>query len=132
MEMMQRIYQGGMTTTSGGNLSIRDEKDPQIVINRARPISDYAEDPRPEPEQPAPAPVVPAAPVGGTLYLKLTGESDPRYRKVRAILNMFPGDSTAVVYFADTKQRRGSRCSLDDRMLRRLTELLGEENVVVK
>ena len=116
-----------------GRLSIRDEKDPQIVINRARPISDYAEDLRPEPEQPAPAPVAPAAPVGGTLYLKLTGESDPRYRKVRAILNMFPGEWPVVLFFADNRTRRGTRAAIDDsRMLEELINLLGEENVVLK
>jgi DNA polymerase-3 subunit alpha len=36
-----------------GRLSIRDEKEPQIVINRARPMSDFAShEPIPEPELP--------------------------------------------------------------------------------
>ncbi len=33
---------------------------------------------------------------------------------------MFPCYSSAVVYFADTKQRRGARCALDARMLKEL------------
>jgi len=45
---------------------------------------------------------------------------------------MFPGENTVVVYFADTKQRRGSRCALDDRMLQELESVLGQGNVVVK
>ena len=45
---------------------------------------------------------------------------------------MFPGDQKAVVYFADTKLRRGAMCALDDRMLQELEKLLGEGNVVVK
>ena len=108
-----------------GRLSIRDDKDPQIVINRARPISDYA-DGMVEPE-PAPAPKR-----DGTLYLKISSESDPVYRKIRAIANMFPGDSSVVLYFADTKVRRGTRCQLAESMLRELKNLLGEGNVVVK
>jgi hypothetical protein len=48
------------------------------------------------------------------------------------MLNMFPGEQTVVVYFADTKQRRGSRCALDERLLSELKNLLGNENVVVK
>ncbi|MBP3304699.1 MAG: DNA polymerase III subunit alpha, partial [Oscillospiraceae bacterium] len=105
-----------------GRLSVRDEKEPQIVINRARPISDYAD--QPQREMPAVA--------AGTLYLQLTGESDPRYRKVRAIVNMFPGTDKVVVFFADTRQRRGAQASLDSRMIAEFKNLLGEANVVLK
>ena len=106
-----------------GRLSLRDDKEPQIIINRARPISDYAQG-DPETRQ--------TPQLQGTLYLRLPGESDPRYPKVRAILGMFPGEGTAVVYFADTRQRRGTRCGFGESMLRELKNLLGEENVVLK
>jgi DNA polymerase-3 subunit alpha len=109
-----------------GRLSIRDEKDPQIVINRARPISDFA-DGSAEPEQP-----VPVVPKQGTLYLKLSSENDPVYRKVKAILNMFPGQNSAVLYFADTKVRRGTRCALAESMISELIRILGIGNVVIK
>ncbi len=111
-----------------GRLSIRDEKEPQIVINRARPISDYANDPGliPEPEKPA-QPIL-----NGTLYLRLPSEQGSLYPKVRAILNMFPGDSGAVLFFADTRARRGTRCELRDTMLCELKKVLGEANVVIK
>ena len=109
-----------------GRLSIRDEKEPQIVINRARPISDFA-DKQAEPE---PAPQI--LPAGGTLYLQLAGESDPRYRKVKAILNMFPGNGKTVLFFADTRHRRGTVSAFDPRMLSELKNLLGESNVVLK
>ena len=109
-----------------GRLSIRDEKEPQIVINRARPISDYA-DGMAEPEPPRPQP-----PQSGMLYLKISSENDPVYRKVRAILNMFPGENGVVLYFADTKVRRGTRCCFRDSMLGELKNILGEANVVLK
>ena len=109
-----------------GRLSIRDEKEPQIVINRARPISDYA-DGSAEPERQAPE-----TPKQGTLYLKISGESDPVYRKVKAVLNMFPGNNGVVLYFADTKLRRGTRCVLAEPMIAELKRILGQENVVVK
>ena len=112
-----------------GRLSIRDEKEPQIVINRARPISDFANEPAaPVPEEAQRQQEVKT----GTLYLRLPGESDPRYPKIRAILNMFPGDSGVVLYFADTKQRRGTRCVLMESMLGELRNVLGEANVVLK
>ncbi len=110
-----------------GRLSRRDEKEPQIVINRARPISDYAAgDPEP---QPAPRPGQTGL---GRLYLRLPSEEGRLYPKVRAILNMFPGGSETVIYFADTKLRRGTRCGMAEPMLRELKNVLGEGNVVVK
>jgi DNA polymerase-3 subunit alpha len=110
-----------------GRLSLRDDKEPQIVVNRARPISDFAQE-EPEPRQETRQ----QATRQGTLYLRLPSEDDRLYPRVRAILNMFPGESTAVLYFADTKQRRGTRVSLMDSMLRELRSVLGETNVVIK
>ena len=112
-----------------GRLSLRDDKDPQIVINRVRPMSDFQRENVPEQ---IPEPVKPQVVKAGSLYLRLATEQDPNYPKVRAILNMFPGDSAATVFFADTRQRRGTRCALDSRMLRELEDVLGKENVVVK
>ena len=110
-----------------GRLSLRDDKEPQIVINRARPMSDFAEG-----QQAEPVPVRENQVLTGTLYLRLPTEDNKLFPKIQAILNMFPGESQAVLYFADTKQRRGTRCSLDSRMLTELKSVLGEENVVVK
>jgi DNA polymerase-3 subunit alpha len=111
-----------------GRLSIRDEKEPQIVINRARPISDFANESAPEPvQQPVRQPVT-----ASTLYLQLAGESDPRYRKVKAILSMFPGSGKVVLFFADNRTRRGTQADFDSRMLEELKNLLGETNVVLK
>ena len=109
-----------------GRLSIRDEKEPQIVINRARPISDYAE----RPEQPREEKSVGAS--ATTLYLQLSGEDDSRYRKVKAIVNMFPGEGIVKVFFADTRRMRGAKAAFDERMISELRNLLGESNVVLK
>jgi len=110
-----------------GRLSVREDKDPQIVINRARPISDYADGTA----QPEPAPRK-EPPKNSTLYLKISSEGDPVYRKIRAIVNMFPGESPVVLFFADTKVRRGTRCLLADSMIRELKNVLGDANVVLK
>jgi len=111
-----------------GRLSIRDEKEPQIVVNRARPISDYAEAPIQEEN----APRRQETARGGTLYLKISSEQDPVYRKIKAILNMFPGEYGVVLYFADTKLRRGTRCQFGESMLQELKNILGNANVVLK
>jgi len=108
-----------------GRLSLRDDKEPQIVINRARPMSDFTD------RAVIPEPIAPQK-LTGTLYLRLPSEADPAFRKVKAIINMFPGSSKVVVYFADTKLRRGATCDLDSRMLTELERLLGDGNVIVK
>ncbi len=109
-----------------GRLSMRDDKEPQIVINRARPISDYA---NAEPEQEAPQT---AKETNKVLWLRLNSENSPQYQPVKASLQMFPGDTSVVLYFADTGVRRGTRCALDDRLLQKLRELLGDGNIVLK
>ena len=120
-----------------GRLSLRDDKDPQIVINRARPMSDFENGVPQEPEEPRyerreRAPDAPQILPGSTLYLQLAGESDPRYRKVRAVINMFPGEGIVKVFFADTRKMRGARAAFDRRMIRELQNVLGNANVVIK
>ncbi len=116
-----------------GRFSQREDKDPQIVVNRARPITDFSEAPEvlSQQTQPGTAPEAPK-PLLGTLYLKLKGEADPNYRKVRAIVNMFPGDSQVKVFFADTRKLRGALATLDPAMVAELKNVLGEANVVLK
>ena len=109
-----------------GKVSLRDDKEPQLIVNRARPMSDYAHG-APEDEQPAKLQTK-----SGTLYLRLPTEEGKLFEKIKSILTMFPGESTVVVYFEDTKQRRGTRCALDDRMIRELESVLGKANVVIK
>ena len=110
-----------------GKLSARDDKEPQIVVNRIRPMSDYA-DPgvRRMLEQERPRKL------SGTLYLRLPTEEGKLFPKIRAILNMFPGTDPVVLFFADTRLRRGTRCGLQQLMLDELKNVLGEGNVVLK
>ena len=115
-----------------GRLSVRDDKEPQIIVNRARPITDYAEE-----MQLQPAPVQPVQPEmpqvhQGTLWLQLSGADHPAMQKVKAIVNMFPGNSQVKIFLADTRKILGGSAALDERMIRELKNLLGEGNVVIK
>ena len=114
----------GSAVVITGRLSLRDDKEPQIVINRARPISDYAEQIPDVPRQ--------SAQKTETLYLRLPSEEGKLYPRIRAIVNMFPGDSPVVLYFSDTRKRRGTRAVLMENMLEELRNVLGNENVVLK
>ncbi len=119
-------YGGYIRENSGvvvtGRLSLRDDKEPQIVIQRVRPITDFTQSPDPVAEQPK----------ADKLYLKLPTEEGKLFPKVRAILNMFPGEKPVVLYFADTQARRGTRCQLAEPMIKELQNVLGKENVVLR
>lgn len=108
-----------------GRLSLRDDKEPQLMVNRVRPITDYAGPEKEEP--PAKAPVQ-----AQRLYLRLPSQDESLFPKIKAILSMFPGNTSVVVYFADSGQRRGTQCSLQESMVNELKRVLGEENVVLK
>ena len=122
LRQYERLLQEGMPVILTGRISVRDEKEPQIVINRVLPIGGEA---AAEPDAPRPAP-------GGKLYLKLPSELAAECRKVCAILNMFPGKTQTVLYFADTRLRRGTTCDPQELMLGELRRVLGPENVVLK
>ena len=98
-----------------GKISIRDEKEPQLMVDSIRPLSDLQ-----------------ATEEGETLYLRLPSREDSRLRKVRLALSFFPGQNPVVIYFEDCKKRVGSRCEIHSSLLKELSEQLGEKNVVVK
>ena len=110
-----------------GKLSLRDDKEPQVIVNRVRLISDYTESAIQREEQPAQE-----IQQGSTLYLRLPNEGCKEFRKIKAIVNMFPGDGQVIVFFADTRKRMGVRCMLHGSMIGELKRLLGEENVILK
>ena len=110
-----------------GKLSLRDDKEPQVIVNRVRLISDYTESAPRREEEPAQE-----IPQGSTLYLRLPNEDCREFRKIKVIVNMFPGDGQVIVFFADTRKRMGVRCMLHGSMIGELKRLLGEENVILK
>ena len=101
-----------------GRVSVRDEKEPQIVVNSVRPIDG--------------APQQTSQQGSGTLFLKIPQESGLAARKAAAIVNMFPGRQKAVLYFADTGRQGALRCAPAPEMLAELRRLLGDANVVQK
>ena len=100
-----------------GKISVRDEKEPQLMVDTIRPMGELDGKERP---------------AGQRLYLRLPCREDPRLRKVKLALSFFPGESQAVLYFEDCKKRVGTRCQIHPALVEDLKERLGGENVVVK
>ncbi len=110
----------GELVSVAGRLSVRDEKAPQAVINFLRPLTDN----RREPERPKTEPT--------KLYARLKSKESAAYKRIRLVLNMFPGDQQLILYFEDSRLRQGAPCVIHPALVQELRELLGEENVVVK
>ena len=100
-----------------GKISVRDEKEPQLMVDAIRPLGDLGQPEGKEPEK---------------LWLRLPSREDPRMRKIRLVLSFFPGKNQAILYFADCKKRVGTYCQIHPALVADLKERLGEENVVVK
>ena len=99
-----------------GKISVRDEKEPQIMVDSIRPLGDLG--PGKEKEE--------------KLWLRLPSREDPRLRKVRLALSFFPGESQVILYFEDCKKRVGSRCQIHPALVEDLKQRLGEKNVIVQ
>ena len=114
-----------------GRVSVRDEKEPQIMVDSIRPLTDLTF----PGDSPAPAAPVrkeqPAKP-GQKLYLRFPDRNDPRLDKVKLALSFFPGKEQAVLYFEDCGRRVGTWCQIHPALVDDLKERLGEENVIVK
>ena len=104
-----------------GKISVRDEKEPQLMVDTLRPLTDA--------DEPAPGP---PPKTERTLWARLPSRDDERMKRIELVLKMFPGDERLIVYFEDTGKRIGTQCLIHDALIGELQELLGAENVVVR
>lgn len=128
LENYGSYLQEGAVITVSGRLSVRDEKEPQLMCDFANPLS--AEGLNAMPEVFAP---VQKAHDKRTLYLRVPSMDGEEMAQVRRILFLFEGEENAVkIRIADSGKLIGTFCDLRDSLVNELKEQLGEENVVVK
>ena len=114
-----------------GKISVRDEKEPQMILNAARLLLEYDDPVLQETRQMNGETDLLLAP-NQRLYLKLEDMQGRNFRKTRAILRLFPGMTQVVLVDAQTGKRYGARCGPDSAMLEELRQILGVKNVVIK
>ena len=107
-----------------GRISVRDEKEPQLMIETVRPIEDIG--------SASPAVHTRDVPENSTLWVKLRTRDCPEMKRIELIMTMFPGSQKMVIYIADEKKKIGTQCIIHPALIDELKEMLGEENVVVK
>ncbi len=98
-----------------GRISIRDEKEPQLMADRVAPLGTPTQ--KSEAER--------------TLWIRLP-DAGERFQWLKKLLNMFPGQDNAVVYLADSRKKLQTQCVFHEALLAELNEVLGGENVVLK
>ena len=103
-----------------GRISVRDEKAPQLIVNQVYTIADFTDG----------APQAAPQEKPRRLYLRLPSEESRAWRRVRPVLNMFPGQTPVVLYFQEPGIKRKGFCLPDEDLLKELREILGAENVV--
>ena len=111
-----------------GRISARDEKEPQLMVDVIKPISEVmslkAETARPT--------AVKTPNAGAKLWVKLKSEADPALKRIELILTMFPGTQQMIIYCEEEKKRIGAQCVIHEALVDELREMLGSENVVIK
>ena len=113
-----------------GRLDVRDEKEPQLLAESFRPLSDL--------ELQAAKPSAPAAsreaaiPADRKLWVKLPSRYDPALKHIEKLLTMFPGNQQMIVWCEREKKKVSAPCLIHEGLVLELQEMLGKENVVVK
>ena len=123
-----------------GRISVRDEKEPQLMVDTIRPISDAnamrqgaqggADGGRGAGNARNTADG--AADAARKLWVKLPSAQDKRLHRIELILTMFPGSQQLIIYCEQEKKKLAARCQIHELLIEELREMLGEANVVVK
>ena len=111
---------------AAGRISVRDEKEPQLMVDSVSPLNLTMEKVMEEE----------TGKINGEkakrLYIRLPSREDSRLRKVKLVLAMFPGQEQIVLYFEDCQKRVGTLGQIHPALVEDLKQRLGEENVVLK
>ena len=109
-----------------GRISVRDEKEPQLMADTLYNIGDMAYMPR---ERSAPREEVRK---DQKLWVKLPARDDPRLHRIELLLTMFPGEQQMVIFCEREQKKLVARCLIHEALVDELKEMLGDENVVVR
>ena len=99
-----------------GKISVRDEKEPQFMVDAIYPLSETPAEQRKE----------------KTLYVKVPSQDDEKFTHVEKLKMMYPGREKMVIYCEKEKKQLGTRCLIHDEFIEELRSFLGDGCVVVK
>ncbi len=128
-----------------GNISLREDEEPKLLMQSAKPLFDNDSFTPPPAAQKKPAQAVretpvkpadtPVPPKPTKLYLKVDSMDGPLGRRVQSFLQIFPGQMPVIFYDMSTgKYLRADNLAAAPTpfVLRELAEILGEDGVVLR
>ena len=111
--------------TIKGRISVRDEKEPELIVDTIRSLDDYnyATMPDAAPE---------AKPIGQEIWVRIPNKDDDRMCRLEAARKMHPGNERLIVYCEDTQKQYGASCHLTKAFADELTAIFGSTNIAIK
>ena len=126
----QTVLQQGRVLLLEGRLSLRDEKEPNVIAEK------IDTNPQPNAGAAAASPTASAAPQKKTragVFVRAASEADPKLEKLRLLTEIFEGSFPVYLYTADTgKYRPFAHISPNEPLENELRHIFGEENVAVR
>ncbi len=120
-EQFRELLQSGKPIIINGRVSEREDRDPEIILEKAEPIPENIKTVTSKPS------------VKRGLYIKVPSANSKEFTAVKDILGKFKGDCPVVIVCTEENRRlaapKGLYVSEDSRLITQLTYLLGEENV---
>jgi len=114
-----QYIKAGTAVSVKGKISVRDEKEPQLMVDAIEPLGGAAAAPREKAGE-------------KTLWVRFPSRDHPGFKKLEHILVMFEGNERMIICIEDENKRLGAKCWIHDSLVRELKEMVGEKNVVVK
>ncbi len=132
LEANRSLMQNGTPVAVFGKVSLREEKLPQITVDRMQLLQKGVQR-GVQPPQPAPQRRYSNHKLyeGKTLFIRLPNGEAP-LKWLGKLLDMFPGKDKIQVYLNAEKRRLRTAGLIHDALLAELRETLGEENVVLQ
>ena len=106
-----------------GKISVRDEKEPQIMVDSIEPLSEDMVQSKSEAK---------AAPKDAALWVKVESENSGEFSHIRKLLTMFPGRDRIIIYCDKEKKKLAGYCIIHDALISELRRIVGDKNVVIK
>jgi DNA polymerase-3 subunit alpha len=117
----------GTVICAKGKYSTREDKEPQIVLDEARPLARFSEIARPPGNTESAGDGV--SPVR-RLCLKVPGDRQELSARVLAMVSFFPGTTPVMILEEASGKRLSGLCNPENLLTERLRMVLGEDNVV--
>ncbi len=115
----QALCEEGAEVVLYGRLSAREDEEPKFIVEKLRSLDGVAGKKKPK-----------------RLYLRFESRTDGRMELCERVLGLFDGGTPLVYYYGDERkyQQWGLERGVEpcEPVLRRLSEILGEENVVYR